>query len=191
MNPQGTPRPGKVILVGSAGVGKSCLVCRLAGSFSDQPPSLGPAYSEITVSIGELSVTLDIWDTAGQEQFRATCIPYFRSAKVAIVCFTFEEKASIDEWIRTVRDIEPSCKILLALTKCDLLEPAEENEIIMGEQQLLAQYEANALFITSALSDLGVQELFQRAGQIVLESPLHWESSALEGDRSRNDGCAC
>jgi Ras-related protein Rab-7A len=84
------PRPIKVILVGSSGVGKTSLI----NNYFDQPhetdtsPTVAPALVATTISIPSgQPVDLHIWDTAGQERFQSIGGMFYRESDVALVCF--------------------------------------------------------------------------------------------------------
>ena len=57
----------KVILLGSIGVGKTCLITRYkTGKFLDKLPSTrSPNYVQIQKEINNKEYTFNIWDTAG------------------------------------------------------------------------------------------------------------------------------
>ena len=82
--------PAKVVLVGNAGVGKTCLVrrftqvtqlsrpqmpglkCYVQGMFPPgQGATIGVDFMIKTVEIDGEKIKLQIWDTAGQERFRS------------------------------------------------------------------------------------------------------------------------
>ncbi|XP_021782057.1 ras-related protein Rab-30 isoform X3 [Papio anubis] len=69
----------KIVLIGNAGVGKTCLVRRFT--------------------------QLQIWDTAGQERFRSITQSYYRSANALILTYdiTCEESfRCLPEWLREI-----------------------------------------------------------------------------------------
>ena len=87
----------KIILVGNSGVGKTAILNRfIEGSFED---GYNPSISLSCVSkmysknSGE-EVQLNIWDTAGQEQYRSISTLYFRDSNIAIICCNYEDKKS-------------------------------------------------------------------------------------------------
>ena len=86
----------KVVLVGNAGVGKTCLVRKFTQVFSfviinnfhknqgifppGQSATIGVDFMIKTLTIRGARVKLQIWDTAGQERFRSITQSYYRSA---------------------------------------------------------------------------------------------------------------
>lgn len=58
----------KVVLVGDMGVGKTCLIQRVAeNSFTqDHIATIGVDFRIKTYQVGKISVKAQLWDTAGQ-----------------------------------------------------------------------------------------------------------------------------
>ena len=64
----------KIVFIGESGVGKTCIISRfIRGIYAEGVESTGASYAQKTIDIPELgqSISLDIWDTAGQEKYRA------------------------------------------------------------------------------------------------------------------------
>ncbi|KAB1271962.1 Ras-related protein Rab-30 [Camelus dromedarius] len=79
----------KIVLIGNAGVGKTCLVRRFTqGLFPPgQGATIGVDFMIKTVEINGEKVKLQIWDTAGQERFRSITQSYYRSANALILTY--------------------------------------------------------------------------------------------------------
>lgn len=162
----------KVILVGSSGVGKTCLISAFyKQSFDNQTPStVAPAYSYSDVKNSKgLSVRLQIWDTAGQERFHSVSQLFFRDSDVALVCFEAGDKESfnaVPDWIKNVRDEVPTCEIFFVITKSDTKTKEECEEDKANAEAQFSQYEPKGIFITSARTKEGVNEVFNAAADL-------------------------
>ena len=70
----------KLIILGDTSVGKSCLMMQFIEkkfkSFLD--PTIGVEFGSIKVKCREHDIKLQIWDTAGQENFKSITRSYFR-----------------------------------------------------------------------------------------------------------------
>ena len=68
-----SPETVKVVLLGQAGVGKTCIITKfITGEFNpDQMTSLSAQYISKQMTFNDKVIKFDIWDTAGQERFRA------------------------------------------------------------------------------------------------------------------------
>lgn len=94
----------KVVLVGNAGVGKTCLVRKFTqGIFPPgQSATIGVDFMIKTVKVGEDKIKLQIWDTAGQERFRSITQSYYRSAHAIVLVYDVACQPSFDclpEWL--------------------------------------------------------------------------------------------
>ena len=68
-----SPETVKVVLLGQAGVGKTCIISQfITGEFNPNTiSSLSAQYISKNMTIQDKVIKFDIWDTAGQERFRA------------------------------------------------------------------------------------------------------------------------
>lgn len=156
----------KTILVGSSGVGKTCLV--RAYYKRSQPlettSTVAPASctATLTTKVGTL-VELHIWDTAGQERFQSLSQMFYRQAQIAFVCFdndTFEDVAC---WIERVRSVVPNCIVFLVRTKSDLMTEEEIRNIVQHGAEFNDDHSCNGFFVTSSSTGNGVADLFMAA----------------------------
>uniref|UniRef100_A0A3B4AU64 Ras-related protein Rab-30 n=1 Tax=Periophthalmus magnuspinnatus TaxID=409849 RepID=A0A3B4AU64_9GOBI len=97
----------KIVLIGNAGVGKTCLVRRFTqGLFPPgQGATIGVDFMIKTVEIKGEKVKLQIWDTAGQERFRSITQSYYRSANALILTYDITCEDSfrcLPEWLREI-----------------------------------------------------------------------------------------
>mmetsp|Transcript_33264 Transcript_33264/g.94238 ORF Transcript_33264/g.94238 Transcript_33264/m.94238 type:complete len:237 (-) Transcript_33264:285-995(-) len=158
---------------------------------SQQKNTIGAAFAAKRVKVGEdKSVTLGIWDTAGAERFESLSRVYYHSARAAVVCFDATSAQSWQKlkfWVDELHQNEPNCKVFIATTKCDLLEggptanghAAEisgapraasrgqthgrqlKRMVMEQEVEEYAKTKDARIFLTSAKTGLGVDDLFQ------------------------------
>jgi small GTP-binding protein len=86
----------KVVLVGPAHTGKTSIITRFVyGEFSPHTmASTQPAFYRKKVSYMGSDVVLEIWDTAGQEQYRSLSPMFYRDADAGIVVFDLTDANS-------------------------------------------------------------------------------------------------
>ena len=80
----------KVIIIGDAGVGKSCILARLINnSFSEERnATIGVEFGNYVVKIdGKHLVQLSIWDTAGQESFKTIIRLFYKGSHAAVLVY--------------------------------------------------------------------------------------------------------
>ena len=106
----------KVVLLGESGVGKTCIIARfINNTFEDNIMSTtGASYAGKTMSFDEFngqSIKFEIWDTAGQEKYRALTKIFYKDAGVAILVYDITRKDSFDEiknyWYNQIKDFAP------------------------------------------------------------------------------------
>ncbi|KAH3837823.1 ras-related protein Rab-30-like [Dreissena polymorpha] len=98
----------KVVLIGEAGVGKTCLVRRFTqGLFPPgQAATIGVDFMIKTVEIDGDKVKLQIWDTAGQEKFRSITQSYYRAAHGLVLVYDVCSQNTFDALPQWMVDIE-------------------------------------------------------------------------------------
>jgi small GTP-binding protein len=153
----------KLILVGSTGVGKTCLVNRFVDDVFDPsvPSTVAPAFCSKSVKLSNgREVDLHVWDTAGQERFRAIGVMFYRDAGVAFVCFDNMTISTIPDWVALIREQVTECIIVLVGTKGDTLNDDETAEFLSAGNRKKDDVGAKAFFLTSAKENVGVQEAY-------------------------------
>jgi Ras-related protein Rab-1A len=101
----------KVVLVGDSGVGKSCLLQRYCeGVYSDSHIStIGVDYRSRRVKLGKDVFTAQIYDTAGQERFRAISASYYRKAQGVILVVDITSPKSVSSADRWMQELRKNC----------------------------------------------------------------------------------
>lgn len=104
----------KAILLGESSVGKTSIINRLNdNTFSNiTAATLGSAFIKKTYEFNNIQLTLDIWDTAGQEIYRSLNRIFYRDADIIIFVYDITKRKTFEElknyWYR---QIENSCEI--------------------------------------------------------------------------------
>jgi small GTP-binding protein len=182
----------KVILVGDSAVGKTSLVLKyIAQCFSDDTTSTtSPVFFQVTRSVDDAEVNLEIWDTAGQENYRSLMALYYRSAHIALLCVTKETMEWASDWTAAVRASEPSCSIIVILTKSDLLSEEEVNQLYNDRTVLCNRLQAQEFVITSAKTGEGVQEAFIEAARIAHRLGVYpGPAASITQRKEAQEGC--
>lgn len=162
----------KVILVGSSGVGKTCLVSSIFNlPWSDeQRVTTVASYSikKVTTPDGT-ELDIEFWDTAGQEEYKSVIPLYFRDANVALLCSDSEHTFSVVEWCELIRNHQPEVPIIGVFTKCDLVD-LDQHHVISNE--ILDHGKDSGIsdvVITSAKEGIGIQIIFDKILEISLQ----------------------
>ena len=185
--------PGcKVVLLGDSGVGKTCIISRyISGTFDENSATTnGASYCSKNVNYEKLgkNLLLDIWDTAGQEKYKALTKFFYKDAAVCILVYDITRKETFDNlknfWYSQLKENSGSNVVLgVAGNKCDLYESEEVKE---SEARQFAE-EIGAIFeLTSAQNNTGINELFFEVGNKYLD-PNFKPSKDEDNQDGKND----
>jgi len=126
----------KLILLGETGVGKTSIINRyVQDSFSDSlMSSTSMAYVQKKIALNRQKISLNIWDTVGQEKFRSLSKLFFKDTKIVILVYSIVDKKSFDNlgyWLNSVKETIGNDFILGVVgNKCDLfLEQKVDEEL--------------------------------------------------------------
>ena len=145
----------KIILLAETGVGKTNLINVFFGlKFEDQIDSTLASYcNEGKFNYNNESYNYAIWDTAGQEKFRAISKLFIRDAQIILIVYSIINRKTFEQvnfWLNLVKEnLENNTYILgLVANKIDLYE----HQIVTDEEGKKIAKENNIDFlVTSAL----------------------------------------
>ncbi|KAJ8266709.1 hypothetical protein GJAV_G00133830 [Gymnothorax javanicus] len=177
----------KCVVVGDGAVGKTCLlISYTTNAFpKEYIPTVFDNYSA-QVSVDSRVVSLNLWDTAGQEEYDRLRTLSYPQTNVFIICFSIASPPSYEnvkhKWHPEVTHHCPDVPILLVGTKSDLrADPEllnklkEQNQTTVTHQQgvaLARQIQAIKYLECSALQQKGVKEVFTEAMRAFLNPQL-------------------
>ena len=153
----------KYVIVGDASVGKSNLLLRYShGQFREEYQlTIGVEFGSNNIKIDDKIFRIQIWDTAGQENFRSITRAYYKNSACALIVYDISRRASFDSistWIEDCKNSSPkSVFMVLVGNKCDL---EKEREVSEEEGKELAETNGMLFFETSAKTGKNVEEVF-------------------------------
>ena len=156
----------KVIFLGAAGVGKTSIINQfMYNQFSrSYETTVGVDYFTKSINVEDKSIVLQIWDTAGQEQYQSLVPSYIRSSAIAIVVYDVSNEDSFvaaKNWYEKGIEIAGNnVHFILAGNKCDLTSVVSEAEIDSFTKDKNIQH-----ILISAKTGERVQELFSIAAK--------------------------
>ena len=153
----------KLIVIGDENVGKTSIINRFKNNlFSPEyEPTVGLDFQSIPILIDDQSVTLLLYDTAGQEKFKSLIPLYTNEANIILLIYDISNKDSFDNIGKLFDSLNNINKeeVIFALVgnKSDLdfnrKVSKEEAESYANEHHYVFQE-------VSAMSGEGIQELF-------------------------------
>ncbi len=166
----------KVVLVGDTGVGKTSIIERYINNRYDenQKTTLVSSYTfkKIDIKKYNKSVSLDIWDTAGQEVYRSLSKNFYLNASIGILVYDIRRKESFnaikDYWYDQLKiSGEENMIFGVAGNKCDLFQ---EEEVTEEEGKKFAKEIGGIFQLTSCKESIGIDDLFYECGKKYLET---------------------
>ena len=170
----------KVVLVGEAGVGKTCIMTRFTkDKFDDEYiTSFTAQFLRKTLEFADgKRITFDIWDTAGQEKYRALAKVYYKSANAVILVYDITTPESFkvmkEYWYEQVKEVDTDNFIIaIAANKSDLYE---ERQVDDKEGEEFAKSIGAIFASTSAKNDSGINGLFDNIARKILDPTFDFE----------------
>ena len=165
----------KVVLVGDSGVGKTCIIQRYVNNnFNENTESTSAStytYKVVDYKQFNKSISFDIWDTAGQELYRALAKNFYLNASIGILVYDVRRKESFqsikDYWYEQLKvSGEENMVFGVAGNKCDLFQ---EEQVSEDEGKKFAKSIGAVFHLTSCKESIGIDELFEECGKKYLE----------------------
>ena len=184
----------KIVMLGNSGVGKTALVERVTDDiFVDaHVPTVGAQYVSLNLNINDQEITLEIWDTAGQEVFRSLVGFYARDAKGVFILFDVTDPQSFNDltqWIEFSADQAPNAKIILFGNKTDL---SDKREVTSDQISDFAEGRNLSFFEGSAKTGQGVRDAIESMADMVITLSKN-DSTAVSldkpSDNQQKKGC--
>ena len=156
----------KVLLLGDSSVGKTCFLLRYCDKTFQEAhlSTIGLDYrlKSMTLQSGK-NIKLQIWDTAGQDRFRAITKNYYKGANGIILIYDVTNRQSyenVKNWITQIREeANPNVVIYLAGNKVDV---SEEEKVVKTEEGKKIAEEFNLpLYETSAKNGVNINRIFE------------------------------
>ena len=153
----------KFLIIGDELVGKSKLVLNYVdGQFtSEYKLTLGVEIRVKDVEIKNKTYRIQIWDTAGQENFRSITRAYYKNSVCALVVYDISSRDSfnnVSTWIEDCRNQSPKTIFMVLVgNKSDL---ADKRQVSTEEGQELAEKYGLQFYETSAKTGENVNDIF-------------------------------
>ena len=155
----------KVLLLGDTTVGKTCSLMKYTDkTFQDiHMATIGLDYrlKSMKLKSGK-NIKLQIWDTAGQDRFRAITKNYYKGSHGIILIYdvtnvqTFE---NVKQWVSQIRE-EASANVIIYIAG-NKIDMEEERKVNKEEGEKLAEELGFPFVETSAKSGININETFE------------------------------
>ena len=154
----------KVIIVGDCQVGKTHLLhTYVYGNSTKYKPQVTVGvdhlYRVVNTDINK-PIKLELWDTSGEERYRALASVWYRYAMGALVVFDLTDAKSLESipnWIESINRYTDCKAFMLVGNKNDLVEQREVNEEVARK---IAEDNGMLYVETSAINGVQVDNAF-------------------------------
>lgn len=176
-------RSVKCVLVGDGAVGKTCLlISYTTDTFPEEyVPTVFDNYSE-EMNIDNLRVNLQLWDTAGQEDFDRLRPLAYPNTDIFMMCFSLMSETSMknikEKWYPEIRNHDAHVPIVVVGTKLDLrqdkdavrqLRARKQNPVTTSQgSDLCAAIKAKRYFECSSRTQENLKEAFRETVRVAL-----------------------
>ena len=181
----------KVVLVGDAGVGNTCIIQSYVNNkYKEENESTiasSYTYKSLEYKNYKKTISFDIWDTAGQELYRALAKNFYLNASIGIMVYDIRRRDSFESiknyWYEQLKvSGEDNMVLAIAGNKCDLFI---EEKVPEAEAKNFAK-EIGAIFrLTSCKDSIGIDDLFKECGEKYLKDNKLISSS--ENNKKNNN----
>ena len=159
----------KIIIIGEAGVGKTSIIKKfISDEYNENElPTGSLSFASKNINIidnnnNEKELKLEVWDTVGQEKYKAMAQIFFKNSNAVVLVYDITNKDSFEElttyWVEKIKEYKSNNLILaIAGNKSDLYF----KEQIREEDGRIFAKKIDAIYrLTSAKNGEGIKELF-------------------------------
>jgi small GTP-binding protein len=179
----------KITLIGNPGVGKTCIISKYLDNVFEENSSstIGANYTEKVIKKNNKEYQLDIWDTAGQEQFQSLGKHFYKDSYIVCLVYDITSQESLDSlkeiWYPNLRKFGEKYTVLAVVAnKSDLYETDD----LANEKQ--AKEFANEIkgiwMSTSAKTGDGIDKLFDTMVDKYLNPEFNAKVSQTRGGQT-------
>ena len=181
----------KLIIIGDSGVGKSCLMHRVTTNefMEDHEVTVGVEFGTLLMKIEDTNIKLQIWDTAGQENFQSITKIFYRGAHAVFLTYnitSLESFQNTDNWFSEVKaQSEPDATVFLIGNKKDC---ENEREVGLDKAEKFKQIKNLDHFSeTSAKTGENVKETFITVAKMLYQKNIQ-KILSTKRDHSKKGG---
>lgn len=162
----------KVVFCGTAAVGKTTIFNRILNREveGERQATTGAAFASTNVTVAGKEIQLNLWDTAGQEEYRSLVNIYLRGTSIALIVFDLTVHETFDNLVDWYDELIENCgfnnpTVIFVGNKSDL---KEERVVSQAEIHNFVSSLNGDYFEVSGLIGTNVDNLYRRICELAL-----------------------
>lgn len=174
----------KVLLLGNSYVGKTCILLRFSEDIfkENYDVTIGLNYRIKSMTVENNPIKMQIWDTSGEEKFKAIAKNFYRGAHGVLLVYDICQKNSfldVKSWIEQIIENADNDDIVMILcgNKCD---NEKERKISKEDGENLAKNYGISFFECSAKNNTNINEMFETMAQKIFTKVGNRQSSSVK-----------
>ena len=179
----------KTALIGCSGVGKTCIIKRYTEDSFDPltHTSSVASFNQRALKINNKNINVDLWDTAGQEQYRSIGRNFYKDAFIVCLVYDITNKKSFEDiqnfWYNDLKRYGEKCTITAIVgNKSDLYEDEEVKE---EEGRKYAESINCPFFLVSAKKGYNIENLFNKLVGLYLGPEFSQKLEEMKIDKGK------
>jgi len=162
----------KMVFIGDAGVGKSKLKARLLNEWDRyEKTNICCYFATKTISIEGKVMKAQIWDTAGEERYRAVAPIYYRGSVGALLVYDitkYQTFANVEKWLEELRKYANSNIFVVLVGNKSELDSLRA--VSHDEASTFAERNGLEFIETSAFENINVDIAFQKLSEGIYQN---------------------
>ena len=144
----------KVVLLGNVAVGKTSILNRYVDNkySKDYHCNVGVEFKVKSVSVNQSTIAdLKIWDTCGDEKYRAITKQYYRDAQGIILVYDLTQRETyekLNDWLKMIKETVTENPVIILVG--NKLDTGDQRKVTTAEGQIMAnRYELEYLEVSA------------------------------------------
>ena len=165
----------RYIIVGDMAVGKSCILLQFTDhKFRYQHElTIGVEFGGKTLEIKNRKLKIQIWDTAGQEQFQAITRAYYKGAIGALLVYDITRRDTFDHITKWLNEVKThGSKDIVCVLVGNKKDLEDSRKVTYEEGEQLAKINGIFFLETSAKTAENVNEVFLKTAEKILDNMI-------------------
>ena len=196
----------KILLIGDSSVGKTCMILKyIDNNFPETHiATIGVEYKSKIIYTDKYKITLNIWDTSGQERFKSITKSFFINANGALFVYDITNNKSFENVKNWIKDSEMYGKFdsIICGNKVDL---DSQRAIKFDTLKEFGLKQKIPVIETSAKTGVNIEQAFKMLVDQILkgrndeeirkefgfEQPENFNLQKCQKKTKESNGCVC